>query len=290
MWNLVDKVFRVLATGSAFLLFWWGGAFLTWFVLPVIQFRHHRQPIDAMRRCRSMLNRSLRLHADYMRFFGLIEFDSRAVERQLPGGGFVMVANHPSLIDVVLLLATYPTLYCVVKGPVMRSFFVGRMLRYCNHIDAGDGEASAGAAVVQGAIERLQAGDPVLIFPEGTRSPMDGIGQFKKGAFAIARAADVPVLPIQIACTPRGLMRGMKWYVVPNGTMRYTFKLFEPLSPRIHGGNASAMANDVRAMFLEHLPKPTVTSIEPAMEPPSRILPPDSFDADAQHPAFRLRA
>jgi 1-acyl-sn-glycerol-3-phosphate acyltransferase len=244
------KLARIFFTGSAFLVFWWGGALLTWGVLPLIRFRHRRDPTEAMRRCRMVLNRSLRLHADYMRFFRLIEFDSRAVERQLPSGGFVMVANHPSLIDVVLLLSTCPALYCVVKGSVMRSPFVGSMLRYCNHIDAGDGDPVSGAAVVHGAIERLRSGDPVLIFPEGTRSPMGGLGPFKSGAFAIAQAADVPVVPVHIRCDPPALMRGQKWYQVPDGTIHYHFRLFPPRSPAEYASDPVAMARDVRSLFL----------------------------------------
>ncbi len=251
MTRYLARLARILFTGSAFAVFWCGGAFLTWVVLPIIRFRHRRAPVEAMRRCRRLLNRSLRFHADYMRFFHLIEFDSRAVERQLPSGGFVMVANHPSLIDVVLLLSTYPTLYCVVKGSVMRSPFVGTMLRYCDHIDAGDGDPASGANVVQGAIERLRSGDPVLIFPEGTRSPENGLGPFKKGAFAIAQAANVPVIPIRIHCHPPGLMRGQKWYQVADGTMHYSFRLFPPRSPAAYAGDPAAMAKDVRSLFLD---------------------------------------
>jgi 1-acyl-sn-glycerol-3-phosphate acyltransferase len=247
----IARLARILFTGSAFLVFWWGGALLAWVVLPLIRFRHRRDPAEAMRRCRWLLNRSLRLHADYMRFFRLIEFDSRAVERQLPSGGFVLVANHPSLIDVVLLLSTHPALYCVVKGSVMRSPFVGSMLRYCNHIDAGDGDPVSGANVVQGAIERLRNGDPVLIFPEGTRSPRNGLAPFKKGAFAIAQAANVPVVPIRIRCHPPGLMRGQKWYQVPDGTMHYSFRLFPPRSPAGYSGDPAAMALEVRSLFLD---------------------------------------
>jgi 1-acyl-sn-glycerol-3-phosphate acyltransferase len=251
MTRYFTRLARILFTGSAFVVFWLGGTFLTWAVLPIIRFRHRRAPAEAMRRCRRLLNRSLRFHADYMRFFRLIEFDSRAVERQLPSGGFVMVANHPSLIDVVLLLSTYPTLYCVVKGSYMRSRLLGSVLRYCNHIDAGDGDPASGANVVLGAIERLRSGDPVLIFPEGTRSPENGLGPFKKGAFAIAQAANVPVIPIRIRCHPPGLMRGQKWYQVPDGTMHYSFRLFPPRSPAAYAGDPAAMARDVRSLFLD---------------------------------------
>ena len=257
--RLVAKVVRILFTGSAFFLFWWVGLALSWTVLPLIRYRFRADPTEGSRRCRSLLNRSVRLHADYMQLLGLIKFDSRGVERQLPSGPFVLVANHPSLIDVVLILATCPTLYCVVKGAVMRSPFVGRMLRYGNHIDAGDGDAVAGLGVVEGAVERLRAGDPVLIFPEGTRSPRDGLGQFRRGAFAIAKAAEVPVVPLHISCNPPGLLRGMKWYTVPDSAITYRFNVMEPRRADAFGGDAKAMAAEVRSAIAAYFPSPQPT-------------------------------
>ena len=268
MWKPAAKLLRVLFTGSAFFVFWWGGLLLSWTVLPIIRYRNRRDPAEGSRRCRSMLNRSLRLHADYMRFFGLIEFDSRGLEKRLPEGAFVLVANHPSLIDVVLLLSAYPTLFCVVKGAVMHSPFVGRMLKYADHIDAGAGDASAGMAVLQGAVDRLKAGDPVLIFPEGTRSPRDEVGPFRKGAFAIARMAGVPVIPVHIAVSPPGLMRGMKWYTVPDGTMHYRFQVLPACSAEDFQNDSAAMATAVRAMIASRAP--------PLAEPP--LSPPASRD------------
>ncbi len=62
----------------------------------------------------------------------------------------------------------------VVRGDLFGNPFIGRILRAAWHIDAGDGASMAGAAVVQGALDRLAAGLRVLIFPEGTRSPAGG--------------------------------------------------------------------------------------------------------------------
>src|SRR5205085_6640129 len=109
------------------------------------------------------------------------------------GPSFVIVANHPTLIDVLALSAVFGRLTCVAKGGLFRAPLLGRVVRDCAHIDGGDGDPLSGAMVVQQALERLAQRMPVLVFPEGTRSPPGGLHPFKRGAFEIACRAGVPV-------------------------------------------------------------------------------------------------
>ena len=113
--------------------------------------------------------------------------------------------------------------------------YVSVMLRMCEHLDAGDGSAIAGMLVVNGAVERLSRGIPVLIFPEGTRSPAESMHPFKSGAFMIACQAKVPVVPLVIRCEPRTLMKGVPWYTVPDHTARFTMSVLPPIATERYG-------------------------------------------------------
>ncbi len=253
MKNAAVKLIRILLSGTAFFFFWSGGALLSWVILPAVRFYYEGDPLMQARRCRAWVSGGFRLHVGYMHFCRLVHFDPRDIRRQLPDGPFVLTANHPTLIDVVLILAVYPSIYCVAKSALFKSPLVGRLLTYCDHIDAGEGDAISGAAVLHGAIARLRAGDPVLVFPEGTRSPMRGLGHFKRGAFEISCRAGVPVVPLFIACEPPGLMKGMAWYTVPTGTMRFKMAVLAEQHPAAFGGEARVMAEQVRGLFEQQM-------------------------------------
>ena len=115
MTQLLLKPLRVMATGSAFLLFWFAGSILSWVVLPGVGLYYVRDRDRRTRTCRLVVSRGLRYFVDYMRTLRLIDFDGRDIEGQLPSGPFILTANHPTLIDVVLLLSVHPDLCVVVK-------------------------------------------------------------------------------------------------------------------------------------------------------------------------------
>jgi 1-acyl-sn-glycerol-3-phosphate acyltransferase len=161
-----------------------------------------------------------------MRLFGLLHYDPSLTRIQLPPDGAVVVANHPTLVDVTAVVSACPDLVFVVKRAMFRSPLIGPVLRRCDHIESDSGPF-AGAAVVEEATARLRRGESVLLFPEGTRSPENGIGPFRPGAFVIAERAGVPIVPLFVGCHPPGLMRGQPWYDIPDRTIRLTVSRLE---------------------------------------------------------------
>jgi 1-acyl-sn-glycerol-3-phosphate acyltransferase len=213
----IDRAWRVLFTGSSFFFFFLGGVILSYLVLPILA-ATARDPARRARRCRQAVARTWVLFHDYMRWTRLLRYDPRRVPLTLPAGPYVMIANHPTLVDVTALAAAVPELAVVAKRAMMRSLLVGPVLRRCRHIDAGDGGTFGGVKLFEQALAHLRAGTPVMLFPEGTRSPERGLGEFRLGAFQLAAQAGVPLVPVLIRCEPPTLMRGQAWYEVPERT------------------------------------------------------------------------
>jgi hypothetical protein len=78
----------------------------------------------------------------------------------------------------------------------------------------------SGAATLHEAQKRLDDGDGVLIFPEGTRSPRRGMNGFRRGAFELATRAQVPLWPMFISCEPPALARGVPIWKHPETAAR----------------------------------------------------------------------
>ena len=266
-WILSELVrwLRVGLAGLAFLGFWVGASLSATIVLPLCLFANRRSSrFDRAAACQRWIQRTFVFLHDYMRWCGLLHFDPRKVDRSVPAAGFVLVANHPTLVDVAAVSAVFGRLTCVAKSPLFRSPVIGHILRACAYVDGGGSDPFSGALVVGQAVERVSGGMPVLIFPEGTRSPEDGLHPFKQGAFEIACRANVPVVPVLIRCTPPALGKGRPWYDIPRRTAQFTMTPMAPLWPRNFGRDSAMMTAACENSYRVAL------GLEPAVSPGAR--------------------
>jgi 1-acyl-sn-glycerol-3-phosphate acyltransferase len=123
-------------------------------------------------------------------------------------GPFVVVANHQSLLDIVLLSRMPREMKWVGKEELFRIPWIGWMLRLTGDIAVRRGDPESGGEAVERAKAYLRRGMSVMIFPEGTRSRDARLLPFKKGAFRLAIEAGVPVLPVAISGTAAGIRKG----------------------------------------------------------------------------------
>ncbi len=252
MLRLLTAIFRLALTASGFIAFYAGGLVLCWVVLPPV-WLFGGDHLQRVRRCQAIVHRGFVFFHAYARISGSLRFDPHLVNLHLPPGGCVVIANHPTLIDVTAVMACLDHVTCIVKGPLFHHPAMARLLRYCWHIDGGSADATSGASVMLQAADRLQQQMPVLIFPEGTRSPPRQLQPFRRGAFEIAMRSGVTIVPLLLTCDPPALAKGVPWYAYPSRTVQFGVKQLPTLDPAQWQGDSKRMCADVQAMFQAEL-------------------------------------
>jgi 1-acyl-sn-glycerol-3-phosphate acyltransferase len=122
--------------------------------------------------------------------------------------GVLVIANHPSLIDVIALMAVTPNADCVVKSGLFRHPLLGNALRSIGYIDNGT-DVRQFLRACEGS---LAAGNNIVLFPEGTRTGLDERIQFQRGAANLALRCRVDAVAVHINCQPRTLTREQPWW------------------------------------------------------------------------------
>ena len=141
-------------------------------------------------------------------------------------GPLLVIANHPSLIDILLITAALPNLCCVLKGALHYNPLFTLLIRNLDYLPNSDPER-----MLEEARVRLAAGEQLLIFPEGTRTEPGKPLEFRMGAAELAATSGVPVLPVIMQSNSRYLSKGYPWYRWPSDKLRYRLELGPTLPP-----------------------------------------------------------
>lgn len=121
---------------------------------------------------------------------------------------YVIIANHQSLADIIIMYKTRMQFKWVAKESLFSVPFVGWSLSLAKHIKLERGKFSSIKKVYREAAGWLRSGESVLFFPEGTRSATAEMKDFQNGAFKLAIKEKVPILPISIEGTGDAIPRG----------------------------------------------------------------------------------
>jgi len=239
---------RIALTGFAFANFFAATTLLGVLALPLMLLA----PRERARFTRK-LNATMRIFGGFMRDLGLIRYWPPRLPPGYEGRPFLVIANHPSLIDVVLTLPSLPQLSCVAKGSWYRSWLMGPLLRRTDYVPGVGFEGDAGALddvpVVRRIEDKLRSGVPMLVFPEGTRSAARAMRKLKRGAIEAAVRAEVPILPLFIDLNPAFLMKGQPFYRVPKVTPTYRFEWLELIETAGRGLDSKALTRELQARY-----------------------------------------
>jgi 1-acyl-sn-glycerol-3-phosphate acyltransferase len=238
MGERLERAWRVLATGLCFATFGLGSVLLGAVVFPLLRLvlrRRERRVAVARRVIRALF----RLLVGLMRATGVVTVEVQGVER-LRSGGQLILANHPTLIDVVVLMALVDRADCVVKGALGRNPITRGPVRAAGFVFNDDG----GEELVADCLRSVRTGNSLIIFPEGTRSSRNAPLQLQRGAARVAVHGAIDITPVRIRCTPTALAKGDKWYRVPVRRPHFRLEVDAPIavSPFIAGAPNPALA------------------------------------------------
>jgi 1-acyl-sn-glycerol-3-phosphate acyltransferase len=153
--------------------------------------------------------------------FGLMELDTSALDalRDVPGG-LIVAANHPSMLDALVVVARLPRGVCVMKAELLRNVFLGGGARLAQYI-----RNDVGRGMVRDAVASLREGNQLVLFPEGTRTVTSPINAFKPGITLIAHVAEVPIQTVIIETSSPYLKKGWPLLKPPPVPVRMRVRL-----------------------------------------------------------------
>ena len=213
--EMLDRAWRVFGTGLSFAVFGIGGLVLRVFVFPLLQIGV-RDPVHRRALVRAGVQRSFAAFIEMMRVLGVLRYQIHGRER-LQRTGLLVLANHPTLLDVVFLVSQIPNADCIVKSALLRNPFLrGPVLA------AGYVFNDSGSGLVEDCIAAVRRGGNLVIFPEGTRTRRGEPLRLQRGAAHVALRGGIDITPVRISCEPMSLGKGEKWYRVPPRRMLFS--------------------------------------------------------------------
>ncbi|RWU26589.1 1-acyl-sn-glycerol-3-phosphate acyltransferase [Pseudomonas alkylphenolica] len=253
---------RLLATAGSFCLFGVGCLCLRILGLPLLACL----PGDRTRHRQRVRHTISWLFWRFIRFMAVarvLTYEVRGAEK-LGRPGQMILANHPSLIDVVFLIGLVRQANCVVKQSLWRNLFTRGPVRAAEYI-SNDGSMD----MLDNAVNALHDGQTLIIFPEGTRTLPGQMPAFHRGAAAIALRGAKIITPVTIKVSPTTLTKAEPWYRIPLRRVHFSLQIGDDIDPQAFADlgpapQASRKLNDyLHQYFIKELAKDERSTARP---------------------------
>lgn len=175
-------------------------------------------------------------------------------QEHLPASGpYILVSNHPSELDPVLLSAAFPGRFAYLASRHLQDlpiifWFIRRFGRPV-WVQRGLGDLGA----IKACLARLAAGDILVIFPEGRVVQADRLGPFHSGAAFLAIKGDVPVVPVALLGPAQMLPLGVRWPRPARLRIRVGAPLHQPTANGADAATFTTVINDAIERLLGEL-------------------------------------
>jgi len=217
-----------------------GAASLGWSLFALVL--HPLLPRAAGRRIgRAMISRGYACFWAIARFSGMLRLEGQALDVLRDEPGLVLAANHPSMLDALMLVARLPKSACIMKASLMRNPFLGpgaRLARYIRN------DSPRGMVLL--AVDDLRAGGQLVLFPEGTRTTQAPLNPFRSPLTLIAKLANAPIQAVFIDTDSPYLGKGWPLWRLPPLPIVFTVRLGRRFAP---AADHAALQQEIEAYF-----------------------------------------
>jgi 1-acyl-sn-glycerol-3-phosphate acyltransferase len=238
LWAAYEAVAMALGLGvlAVFCLCWLPFALVLKLLLP----RRIGQPFG-----RWAIMRGFRFYLGFLGIFCACRFDLAELDRLRDQGPLILVANHPSLLDAVMIVSRLPNAVCVMKAELLDNILFGAAARFARYI-----RNDAPLEMILDAREELRRGAQLVIFPEGTRTRDFPVNPCQPTAGLIARSSGVPVQTLLIEFTSPYLGKDWPLFRRPQLPLAFRIRRGECYAPP---KNAAAFATELERYFRTEL-------------------------------------
>ena len=179
---------------------------------------------------------------------GMLKIESSVLDRFRDEAGLIIVANHPSMLDALILVARLPRSACIMKAELMKNLFLGSGARLARYI-----QNDSARSMVRLTVQDLKRGGQLVIFPEGTRTTVRPVNPFRPGVTLIAKLANAPIQTVFIDTDSPYLGKGWPIWKLPPLPIVFSVRLGERFAP---SPEPNALLRSLEDYFVANLDAP----------------------------------
>ena len=222
---------------------------VAWLLRPLMRGR------SAVMLGRWMISRGYRLFWWVAEHTGMMKLERSALACLSREERLVIVANHPALLDAMLLVSELPRAGCIMKAGLMGNPLLGAGAQLAGYLP-NDGAFG----LIKRAVADLEAGGQLLLFPEGTRTVEGRLGPLQPGFALIAQRAQADVQVVFIDTDSPYLGKGWPLWKLPPLPIRFSVRLGPRLPARL---GADGLLQAVREVFEKDGPFAEKDALDP---------------------------
>ena len=180
-----------------------------------------------------------------MRALGVVRVDLSPLDALRDERSVVVAANHPTMMDAVLLISRLPRVVCITKAALWDSPFLGGGVRLAGYL-----RNDAPLAMIRRTAEAVREGRQLMVFPEGSRTARPPADRFTRGFAVAARAAGAPIQTVLIEADSSYLRKGWPLFRRPDLPLVFRVRLGERFTM---DGDPNAFVEGLEGYFRREL-------------------------------------